>query len=67
MKRVVFLVDETKREEVKQLLDSKGIQWFTDATFHWDWRTAFCTLGALIILGVILIILTIALIAYITA
>ena len=58
MKRSVFLVDSTKREEVAQLLNEKGITWSTEARFKWDWRTAFIVLFIEIIIGLVILIIT---------
>jgi hypothetical protein len=58
MKRQLFLIDASKKEEVKQWLNQKGIVWSNEARFYWHWGTAVVTiigLGALSLLfGIIL-------------
>lgn len=53
IKRTVFYVDETKREEVKQYLNSKNIVWSGKGFFKFDLNTAVVTamvMGILFIL-----------------
>ena len=44
MKRQLFLIDASKKEEVKQWLDQKGIVWSDEARFFWHWNTMVVTI-----------------------
>jgi len=54
MKRVVFLIDKTKKELVEKLLNEKGIVFSYNDRFYFDIRTAVVTCIGTIILLILL-------------
>ena len=54
-KRTVFLIDSSKKEEVKQWLDRNGIVWATEARFRFDLNTAVVVAGITLTMGLIVL------------
>jgi hypothetical protein len=55
IKRTVFQIDSSKKEEVKQWLNSQGIIWSSEARFRFDYRTAVVVVIVLLTLEAIVI------------